>query len=67
MYQLHDIVELRKPHPCGHNAWEITRIGADMKLLCQGCQHSVMLTRHDFDKRFKRVLQTADGQQDRLH
>lgn len=56
MYELHDIVEMRKGHPCGKNEWEIVRIGADMKLVCQGCQHQVTMSRHDFDKRFKRVL-----------
>ncbi|KRN74683.1 DUF951 domain-containing protein [Weissella kandleri] len=59
MYALHDIVEMKKPHACGTNAWEIIRIGADMKIKCQGCERVVMLTRHDFDKRFKRVLRSA--------
>ena len=32
VYHLHDIVEMKKPHACGSNAWEITRVGADIKL-----------------------------------
>ena len=64
MYNLHDIVEMKKPHACGANGWEIMRVGADIKLTCQGCGHQVMMTRHDFDKRLKRILRKASEQQD---
>lgn len=62
MYNLHDVVEMKKPHACGVNEWEINRIGADIKLTCQGCGHQVMMTRHDFDKRLKRILRSASEQ-----
>lgn len=64
MYNLYDIVEMKKPHACGANEWEIMRVGADIKLTCQGCGHQVMMTRHDFDKRLKRILRKASEQQD---
>ena len=64
MYNLHDIVEMKKPHACGANEWEIMRVGADIKLTCQGCSHQVMMTRHVFDKRLKRILRKASEQQD---
>lgn len=64
MYNLHDIVEMKKPHACVANEWEIMRVGADIKLTCQGCGHQVMMTRHDFDKRLKRILRKASEQQD---
>ena len=64
MYNLHDIVEMKKPHACGAHEWEIMRVGADIKLTCQGCGHQVMMTRHDFDKRLKRILRKASEQQD---
>ena len=28
-YNVGDIVELKKIHPCGSKSWEITRIGVD--------------------------------------
>ena len=28
---------MRKPHPCGTNLWEITRVGVDIKLKCINC------------------------------
>lgn len=57
MYDLHDIVEMKKAHPCGTNRWEIIRMGADIKLECLGCDHVVMMTRRQFEKRMKKVLE----------
>lgn len=44
-YNLGDVVRTKKQHPCGSKLWEITRIGVDFKLKCQGCGHVVMLPR----------------------
>ncbi|GAY71993.1 DUF951 domain-containing protein [Lentilactobacillus kosonis] len=60
MYDLHDIVEMKKPHPCGTNRWEIIRMGADIKIQCTGCQHIVMLPRREFDKKLKKILEKAE-------
>lgn len=44
-YQIGDIVRTKKQHPCGSKLWEITRVGVDFKLKCQGCGHVVVLER----------------------
>lgn len=44
-YNIGDIVRTKKPHPCGSNLWEVTRIGVDFKLKCQKCEHVVVLPR----------------------
>lgn len=44
-YNIGDIVRTKKQHPCGSKLWEITRVGVDFKLKCQGCGHVVVLTR----------------------
>lgn len=51
-----DVVRLRKPHPCGSYDWKVNRIGADIGLTCLGCDHKVLLTRAEFEKRFKNYL-----------
>ncbi|HTP09572.1 MAG TPA: DUF951 domain-containing protein [Anaerolineae bacterium] len=60
-FQVGDIVRLRKPHPCGGYDWEIVRLGADIGLKCQTCQHRVLLTRRELEKRLKTFVQRADG------
>ena len=59
-YDKGDIVMMKKAHPCGTNRWKITRVGADIKIECQGCGHIVMITRQKFDKGLKKVIEKAD-------
>lgn len=40
--KLHDIVELKKDHPCGSRRWEVLRVGMDIRLRCTGCGHEVL-------------------------
>ena len=54
--RLDDIVQLRKPHPCGGYEWRVVRVGADIGLKCQTCQHRVLLSRRDFEKRVKKFI-----------
>ncbi len=48
-----DIVELRKPHPCGSTRWQVVRLGADIRLECLGCGRRVMLPRRKLARRLK--------------
>lgn len=57
---LGDIVRLRKPHPCGNDLWQVVRVGADIGLVCQKCQHRVLLPRGTFNKRLKTIVQAAN-------
>ncbi len=54
--RLHDLVELKKPHPCGSTRWEILRVGMDIKLRCLGCGHELMLPRSKAEKSIRKVL-----------
>ncbi|CAM3234542.1 DUF951 domain-containing protein [Vagococcus fessus] len=57
MYDLGDIVEMKKPHACQTNRWEIVRMGMDIKIKCINCQHIVMFSRRDFEKRLKKIIE----------
>ena len=45
MYELNDIITLKKTHPCGGREWKIVRMGADVKLQCVTCGKFVNLDR----------------------
>ena len=62
--QTGDIVALRKAHPCGGANWEITRVGADVGLRCLGCNRVIMLSRHEFRRRMRRLVRRAENRQD---
>ncbi|CAM4057336.1 MULTISPECIES: DUF951 domain-containing protein [Listeria] len=59
-FGLNDIVEMKKPHPCGTNRWRIIRLGMDIRIKCEGCGHSVMIPRREFTKKVKRILEKAE-------
>jgi len=59
--KLHDIVELKKTHPCGSREWEVLRVGMDIKLRCRGCGHEVMQPRSKVEKNIKRILQKEEN------
>lgn len=61
MYDLNDIVEMKKAHVCGENRWQIVRMGMDIKIQCGQCKHIVMLSRRDFDKNLKKVLKKPES------
>ena len=53
--QLHDILVMKKAHPCGEKRWEVLRTGADFRLKCLGCGHEVMTPRHKAEKNIRSV------------
>jgi len=57
--KLGDVVRLKKPHPCGANEWEVTRLGMDIGLTCLGCGRAVRLVRSEFDRRFRGFVRRA--------
>ncbi|MCG6197331.1 MULTISPECIES: DUF951 domain-containing protein [Brevibacillus] len=61
-FALGDIVQMKKPHPCGTNAWKVIRMGMDIRIKCTGCDHSVMIPRLEFERKMKKVLVRAEDQ-----
>ncbi|MCQ4087767.1 DUF951 domain-containing protein [Saccharibacillus sp. JS10] len=61
VFGLGDIVQMKKPHPCGSNEMEIIRMGMDIRIKCVGCQHSVLIPRVKFEKSMKKVLKSAEA------
>lgn len=56
-YKLNSIVMMKKPHPCKSNTFQITRLGVDIKIKCLNCGRSIMLSRVDFDKKIKKIME----------
>ena len=53
--QIGDVLQLKKPHPCGSKEWEVLREGADFRLKCCGCGHQIMIARRLLEKNVKEV------------
>ncbi|MCL6441978.1 MAG: DUF951 domain-containing protein [Alicyclobacillus sp.] len=63
-YGLGDVVQLKKPHACGENRWKVIRMGMDIRVKCELCQHSVLIPRSRFDRLVRKILQHADHSTD---
>ena len=55
-YNVGTKVIMKKQHPCGSNEWEITRIGADIKIKCLNCNRTILIPRIEFNKKLKKVI-----------
>jgi hypothetical protein len=52
-----DIVQMRKPHPCGGDTWRVVRLGAEIGMRCTTCDRKVLLPRATFERRVKRFVE----------
>ncbi|MDY0177740.1 MAG: DUF951 domain-containing protein [Bacilli bacterium] len=57
-YQIYDIVEMKKAHPCFKRSklFQIVRLGADIKIMCLGCGAYIMLERFSFEKSLRKII-----------
>ena len=53
--QVGDVLEMKKPHPCGCNLFLVTRVGMDFKIRSQKCGHLVMVPRLKVERNIKRI------------
>ena len=60
MYELDQIITTKKPHVCGSDEWKIVRVGADIKLECQGCGHVITVERPKALKMITKIEKKAD-------
>ena len=56
-----DQVRLKKQHPCGGYLWRVTRLGADIGLICLNCRRHIMLPRPQLQRRVKEVMPAETG------
>ena len=51
-----DILEMKKPHPCGNKQFLVLRSGMDFKLRCVKCGHEIMIPRVKAEKNIKEII-----------
>lgn len=57
--QIADRIQMRKPHPCGGDVWQVERVGAELGLRCETCGRKLFLPRSEVARRMRRVLVRA--------
>ena len=56
-----DVVQMRKPHPCGGDTWRVVRLGAEIGIRCLTCDRKVMLPRAEFERRIKQFVSRGNA------
>ncbi len=60
-----DVLELKKPHPCGEKRFTVLRLGSDVRIVCKGCGRDMTLPRVKLEKAVKKIYPAdADTQTD---
>lgn len=60
--QVGDVLEMKKPHPCGSKQFLVLRSGMDFKIRCTGCGHEVMVPRVKAEKNIKKIIRQEPGE-----
>ena len=55
-FEVGDLVELKKQHPCGERKFKIIRLGSDVRIVCQGCGRDMTIDRIKLEKSTKNVI-----------
>ena len=63
-FSVGDVVELKKPHPCGSKQFKIMRVGSEMRVVCQGCGRDMNLDRIKLEKATRKILFQAETQEE---
>ena len=52
---LNDILELKKPHPCGSHLFTVLRVGSDVRIRCNGCGRDMTMPREKLERSIRAV------------
>jgi hypothetical protein len=55
-----DILELKKPHPCGEKHFRVMRVGSEIRILCCGCGRDMVLDRVKLEKAIRKLIPSED-------
>ncbi len=55
-----DMLELKKPHPCGEHRFVVLRVGSEIRIKCATCGRDMTLDRMKLERAIRRVIPAAD-------
>ena len=56
-FNVGNLLELKKPHPCGEKVFKVLRVGSDVRVVCTGCGRDMTVDRIKLEKSIKKVLE----------
>ena len=59
-----DVLEMKKPHPCGEKHYTVLRVGSDVRIVCRGCGRDITMPREKLEKCIKKIEHPAPDTSD---
>ncbi|MGN1096094.1 MAG: DUF951 domain-containing protein [Eubacteriales bacterium] len=54
-FNVGDILEMKKEHPCGGRLFEVLRLGSDIKVKCLTCGRDMTVPRIKLEKNIRHI------------
>ena len=51
-----DILELKKPHPCGNRQFTVLRLGSEVRIKCNQCGRDMTLPREKLEHAIRNLI-----------
>ncbi|MBQ2989334.1 MAG: DUF951 domain-containing protein [Clostridia bacterium] len=55
-FNVGDVLEMKKTHPCGEKRMKVLRIGSDIRMVCVKCGRDITVSREKIEKNIKVVI-----------
>jgi hypothetical protein len=62
-FEVGDVLEMKKQHPCGAKKMKVLRVGSDIRILCLGCGRDVTVAREKLEKNIRKIIPSAEIQE----
>lgn len=59
-----DVLELKKPHPCGSKFFKVVRVGSIVRVICSGCGRDMNIDRLKLEKSIKNITHKNTEKED---
>ena len=60
-FNVGDILEMKKQHPCGEKKMKVLRIGSDIRMVCMGCGRDMTVAREKIEKNIRTVISSENS------
>ncbi len=60
-FQVGDVIELKKPHPCQNKMFCVRRVGSEIRIVCLSCGRDMNIERVKLEKATKRIVSSESG------
>ena len=60
-FNVGDILEMKKQHPCGDHRMKVLRVGSDIRILCMGCGRDVTVAREKLEKNIRKIIASDEN------